>query len=268
MPNKRISELTELTIASPTDELAIVNADETKKIQVKNLIPQDTGWIDINLNTGYPVLDYTLRPQYRKIGDMVHLRGTLYIAPLNFDSSNLAAANIGVDNTYVSVVGDALTFKVGVTENIALTAAPPRTFVVPGILCSRRYEATGSDGTRYWMPISTVLTLIISPTGEIRIASVKDVEDYSGLMPGSNSSNTVFGAHPYRLLTTNLASGDPFPDFSNASLANATTSALELPPYLTVTAPENIDTTKPSMLGGFSIKLDGMTYLTGATLYE
>ena len=49
---------------------------QTQMTTLANVIPNDSDWIDLPLNSGWSMNDYdTEKPQYRKVGKVVMLRG-------------------------------------------------------------------------------------------------------------------------------------------------------------------------------------------------
>jgi hypothetical protein len=249
--NRKISELPRARQITENDLIPIVNENVTKNITVKQLVGGDTGWQNIILKSNYPYPTNWAVPQYRVIGETVHLRGSLYI-PFASNSKVL------VDTNFVSYTeAGSLFFDSNTGYNLPFEAAPSNRFLRSNVLLSRRLEFVQNEET-YNIPIVATVLFIINTNGTFQLAGIFDYED---LPTGIDS----FGAHPHRIISTNIEVGQPFPDYSNVSVGVGTNHVISIPPLtinnVQVLAPENIDTTKINHLGGFGITLDGISYL-------
>lgn len=249
--NRKISELRRVTQVTENDLIPIVNDGQTKNITVKQLVGGDTGWQNIILNPNYPYPTNWAIPQYRVIGETVHLRGSLYI-PYASNSKVL------VDTNYVSYTeAGSLFFNSNSGVNLPFEACPALRFLKSNVLLSRRLDFVQNE-QNYNVPIVATVLFLINPTGTFQLAGIFDFED---LPTGIDA----FGAHPHRILSTNIQQGQPFPDYSQVSVGVGTNHVMSIPPLtinnVQVVAPENIDTTKINQLGGFGISLDGISYL-------
>ncbi len=273
MSNKKISQLPRATQVSPSDQLAIVNQGVTKSIQVSDLVGLDTGWLDINLKTNYPCPETTRAPQYRVIGSTVYLRGNLFIPSEIevFDGIEVASKTpsaIHVDENFVTATNTgAILFSTDEDSNLPPLAQPDRTIVFSNLLISRRYTVRDTLSTPFQLfsiPIVATVNFVINTDGELLIAGIQDVEDVP-------SGNDVVGTHPFRLASTKIDAGQAFPDFSHVSVGDSSNNnAIKLDTFkksesIALTATENINTTQIEHLGGFSISLDGITYLNDGT---
>lgn len=249
--NRKISELPRARQITENDLIPIVNFGETKNITVKQLVGGDTGWKDIILKTNYPAPLIGENPQYRVIGETVHLRGSLYIpcAP---------NSNILVDTNFNTCTEQGfLFFNSNNGINLPFEASPGTRFLRSNVLLARRFDFE-QNGHRYIIPIVATVLFIINTNGTFQLAGIYDFED---LPDGLDS----FGAHPHRIISTKIEAGQPFPDYSHVSVGIGTNHVMSIPPLtinnVQVLAPENIDTTKINHLGGFEIPLDGISYL-------
>lgn len=249
--NRKISQLRRAEQVTENDLIPIVNNGETKHISVAQLVGQDTGWQNIDVNSNYPYPNNWALPQYRVIGETVHLRGSLYIP-------NASNSKVEVDTNYVTyTAAGSLFFNSNSGVNLPFEASPALRFLKSNVLLSRRLEFVQNELT-YNIPIVATVLFLINQNGTFQIAGIFDFED---LPTGIDS----FGAHPHRILSTNIQQGQPFPDYSQVSVGIGTNHVMSLPPLtinnVQVVAPENIDTTKINQLGGFGIPLDGISYL-------
>jgi hypothetical protein len=272
MSNRKISELPRAIVVQPSDQLAIVNQGVTKSITVSDLVGNDTGWLNIILKTNYPLPDTSRTPQYRVIGSTVYLRGDLYIPSQgqtnsSFNTNIDVPSNIHVDENFVyATESGALFFKTNANNsyvNLPSIAQPDKVLSFPNLLLSRRYyarSAMSNDYVLFAIPIVANVTFEINENGVFNVFAIKDTEDVT-------TGNAVTGAHPFRLTSTKINAGQPFPNFSHVSVGDANNAqAMKLDTFKksgdsALLATEDIDTTKSEHLGGFHICLDGITYL-------
>ncbi len=251
--NRKISELRRVTQVTENDLIPIVNDGQTKNITVKQLVGGDTGWQNIILNPNYPYQSFKFHPQYRVIGETVHLRGRLYIPCA-------AGSNILVDENFVTTTPAGFLFFNASSNNgvnLPIEACPSDRFLRSNVLLSKRYEIS-ILGNTVDIPVVATILFMINIDGTIQLSGIFDYED----LPNGIDS---FGAHPHRILSTNIQQGQPFPDYSQVSVGVGTNHVVSIPPFMVndneVVAPEDIDTTKINHLGGFEIPLDGISYL-------
>ena len=253
MSDKKISELREIYKPEVQDFLPVANSTDTYKVMMLNL-KKDTGWVDIEFEPNFIHADINNKPQYRKIENVVYLRGMLNIPSSNYQPSNPDASGI-TTNTDLLYVNDYCIYfrKNGI--NLPETASPLESFEKRHICVSRRYSVqSGNDN--YFIPITAVVTLVIHYSGIIQLLPLR-AEEYD-----MAQSECLVGSHPLRELSTVINQNQPFPDYRQLNVgASANNNAISLPAFNTVTVPENIDTTKGTSLGGFAIRLDGISYI-------
>jgi hypothetical protein len=249
--NRKISELRRAYQITENDLIPIVNNGETKNISVAQLVGHDTGWQNINVNSNYPYPSGWALPQYRVIGETVHLRGSLYIpyAP---------TSKVLVDTNFVSYTESGfLFFNSNSGVNLPYEASPSLRFLKSNVILSRKLDFIQNE-ISYTIPIVATVLFIINTNGTFQLAGIFDYEDLPTVIDS-------FGAHPHRIISTNIVAGQPFPDYSQVSVGVGTNHVMSIPPLtinnVQVLAPENIDTTKINHLGGFGISLDGISYL-------
>lgn len=252
--NRKISELPRARQITENDLIPIVNENVTKNITLKQLVGGDTGWQNVFVKSNFPYPNGWAVPQYRIIGETVHLRGSLYI-PFASNSKVL------VDTNYVSYTqAGSLFFDSNTGYNLPIEARPDSRFLRSNVLLSRRLVINQNNEV-YNIPIVATILFIINTDGTFQLAGIYDFED---LPDGLDS----FGAHPHRIISTNIKKNQPFPDYSHVSVGVGANHVMSIPPLsinnVQVLAPENIDTTKIEHLGGFGIGLDGISFITNS----
>jgi hypothetical protein len=267
------SSITPLT----TQNTSTINLDYTSNVLTARI--NDTGWVNLNgfdYYTGTETL--TLKPQARRIGNIVHFRGLITI-PID-DGTGVPAlwqysSSPAVDTYYLSTVVTPAT--VG-PNSVNLSTAGTVTFnqgisVIPtsimdsGELFDNSYALTFAVGTR---PIqvdgSPVTSSILSGLFNISISSSKIL---SLSLPKNAEQNAFSGTGAFNTshlnyIVSHVISGDNVPKFDNAntnvnSNGGAGTIGLDLEYDATLTYPFTCNANNEQQVGGFRIQLDGLT---------
>ncbi len=262
MSDKKISELPKLSKAYQSDLLTLEQNGRGKSVTAVQLLGRDTGWRNIAVPTGYLHTNNSVFPQYRKIGKVTYLRGQLFIPSYNLDINNSDDASVHVNSNVIHYHDEYLAFtNLSCYRNIPYRMQPLSDFQLKNILISRRYQAIDANNNAYALPITSVVNLTITSNGAFIIKGIAS-EEWAQLKPGTLPSHYT---HPLRMYCTKVNQGQAFSDFSQVSVGDSTNdNALKLPVFgsLPVTAPEDIDTANHFHLGGFSIPLDGICFIS------
>jgi hypothetical protein len=233
----------------------------------------DTGWVALNGFNHYGSV--LTKPQARRIGRIIHLRG-LAIIPLSSNngstvinistSSPSSISKIYENDRYVQTYTGAggctidtngsITFNkdVSVIPSTVLSTAADGSFTVRNKIINRRVRSADEEIS---MNLTSVVDISITSTGKLIIGTAKDVEQ-------NNPSNSLgLGSNLNRVLISKMNSGWYLNDLRSLQLDAKATSGQN---NLTVTAeninsisPITIDAGDPEDLGGFLFQLDGMT---------
>ena len=249
---------------------------------------QDTGWVDL-LGFNHYSTDPTMtvkRPQVRRIGNVLHFRGSLII-PLEDDTkvgSVVTWLYKSGTNTYEGVSNTALpasgkkpfTGTGGVTispfgslsfnngNNVIPTSVLPSGYVLDsgysvGWRLNWRAMDTGSCNT----VLTSFANIAISPTGSLIWGCLADLEEsfVSGCSPGAWSTSALNYA------VSNVTKGNQVTDFKSAINVHdsASSSNQNAQPFFKTSEeyPITINANDPNEIGGFWTILDGLTAFIG-----
>lgn len=271
MSDKFISELERVRVLKSSDLIPIsqgINNIECKA-DINQLFGDDSNWQNFNLSRNYRHPDPVNFPKYRKVGKVTYLSGTLYIPNVfgdlthNFQSVKVDTNCINVNNNILYFLSDNNRYN-----SILFEAAPEKSVYFRNIVLTRRYvvdQLNSNPNDDYSYPLSTVVTLQISPTGWIAVHSLSAVNiDFSDLNNNYNYWGQYHpGSHPMSQLATILPKDSKFPTYNQVNVGLSTeNNAVTIPPFNdTILVPEDIDTTKATDLGGFRIDLSGLHFV-------
>lgn len=226
---------------------------------------QDTGWLTLD---GFEHMSAGLRPEYRVIGKEIHFRGTIVIA---LDNGG-ALVNYTTETDYSTVLsvtpytaGAAGTGAVDVDANGSITfnrsvAVIPTAAHYPDASYSMPYQIIirriNSDTAGIQLTYTATVVLIILSTGVMRIATLRDAEDFS--------SSTVLGNSPLRFLNSNVVANDfalDFRDTGGGDTLHGNTAAAAHTYEIVQSARTHevtMDAANPGNLGGFMINITGL----------
>jgi hypothetical protein len=247
----------------------------------------DTGWIDLDGFIYYSgTTGTTLVPQARRIGNMVHFRGTLVI-PIDDGTGSVLGWNYGfgpaVDTYYLSNTvtpasvgpGSVSTSTSGTVTFNQGTSVIPTSIMGVAETFDNNYGISFVVGTR---PIeidaapvtSSVLTglfnISISASKILSVTLPKNAEQ------NAFSGTAAFNTSHLNYIVSHVIAGDNVPDFANAntninSNTGAGTIALNLEYSATNIYPFSCNANDETQVGGFRILLDGLTaYINPCTI--
>lgn len=238
----------------------------------------DTGWIDLegfDYYTGTETL--ALKPQARRIGNVVNFRGVLTIpiddgagAPLLWQVSTIPP----VDTYYLStVVTPAIVGPSSVLLNTTGTvtfnqgnSVIPTSIMGVGETFDNRYTMTFAIGTRpVEIDAAPVTSTILTSLFNVSILANKTLKL---ILPKNAEQNIFSGTAAYNTshlnyIVSHVRSGDNVPEFANIvtnvnSHPGAGTIGLDLRYSATNIYPFSCNANDEQQVGGFRISLDGL----------
>ena len=242
-------------------------------------IINDTGWIDLNGFNYYVGADASsLKPQARRIGNMVHFRGTLNIpiddgtgAPLAWQyqsappvdtyylSSTVTPATVGLGSVVLAAAGT-VTFNQG-------NSVIPLSIMGVGETFDNSYAMTFVVGTR---PIEVNAAPVTSSmlTGLFNI-SIRSNKTLLLSLPKNAEQNNFSGTAAFdtshlNYIISHVIAGDNVPEFDNIntnvnSNTGAGTTSLDLEYSAVNIYPFSCNANNEQQVAGFRIALDGLT---------
>ena len=246
-----------------------VELSVTADLQISAKV-KDTGWVDLN---GFDFYSGTAtKPQVRRIGNVLHFRGYVFV-PLDngaggihglssyADYNNIPTCIPGTSGAgAVSIsTGGVISFNGGLnviptsvtTNNLDADYRMP----YPAVL-SRPIIVTGSDGT----VLTAAARIGITSAGVIYVGSLRDQEEISG------ATGFIGGSH-LRFITSNVRSGESIPNYINtdtdihnfpAAGANNLVGETDFSGS-DYTWPFSCDAGDSGNLGGFFATIEGLT---------
>lgn len=235
------------------------------------IIP-DSGWYDLAGFAFYPVS--VAKPQARRIGSMIHFRGTAFI-PLSSDGGTTLVpftssteyynkayvapwtAGGGVvlnanGSAYWNNGANVLPVEVlGAGEVIDAIYRKPWVVGTRGITFDADMNGTPERGTN----LTGVFNIILQTDGSLGVHTLKDLESTPVIAP--------FLSSPLRYITSNVRSGEYVPDATNANTdlhsfpAPSVTNPVQME-TLTWQWPITCDAAEEGQIGGFLVNLDGL----------
>ena len=236
---------------------------------------QDTGWVNL---LGFDFYTGTLpKPQCRRIGNVIHFRGTAYV-PL--DNGSGSVVNLTADNSYRTVYqvgtftgiggvtydgGQRLVFNndAGVIPTSVLDAGTNLDGVYRSTsnLAVREIQVVNGGSTSNGYLSASVL-FFIDTNKKLKLITLDILEQN----PIDTSSEV--GMSALRYITSNVVTGGYLPDYLNAAseLHSFTTSPAPAAPDRTITSEASANYQWPitcnagdrQQVGGFKISLDGL----------
>lgn len=267
------SSITPLT----TQNSSTINLDYTANVLTAKI--NDTGWVDLDGFGYYTGADtLALKPQARRIGNIVHFRGLITI-PIDdgtgvpalwqyssspavdtyYLSTTVTPATVGPDSVNLSTAGT-------VTFNQGLSVIPA-SIMDAGELFDNNYSTNFLIGTR---PVeidpapatSTILSglfnISITKSKTLLLSLPKNAEQ------NSFSGTNAFDTSHLNYIVSHVTANDNVPSFSSANTnvnsnggPGATPLAIDF--SATSTYPFSCNANDEQQVGGFRIVLDGLT---------
>tara|TARA_R110001592_G_scaffold8822_2_gene47791 strand:- start:2565 stop:4244 length:1680 start_codon:yes stop_codon:yes gene_type:complete len=243
---------------------------------------QDTGWVDLEgfaWYTGTARVDGFL-PQCRRIGNVIHFRGTAVIpmadgsgnvtsltSITSYDTLTTIAPAVGTGSSNLGAVvlnsGGGVFWnqdtKVIPTTVLASTENLDSSYSLPYPSVMLRAITVGANGTR----LSAAGSGGINSAGKLFYATLKDQEIPSGM------GALLVGSSTLRYITSNVRATEYIPNFINTITDIQNFPATGANPLLAETGfptttgdaqwPFTCDAGNETNLGGFQLKLDGLT---------
>lgn len=231
----------------------------------------DTGWVDL-LGFDY-YTGSTVKPQCRRIGNIIYFRGGVTIPLSNDGGSSLVAYNSGTAY-YDKYYKDPWTGVGGVTLNsFGSLTFNNNTSCIPASVWAGSFDGSYGQQTvalrvvEVAPDLSTALSaycrVSISATKRLTISTLKDVEQGQGI------TNFIPGS-PLRFITSYIRSNTKqgIPDYVNVNAYihnaddNTAGSPFDLRGVINAQAeiwPFSCDTGEETDIGGFAVSLDGLT---------
>jgi hypothetical protein len=239
----------------------------------------DTGWVDLDGFIYYSgTIGTTLVPQARRIGNIVHFRGTLVI-PIDDGTGSVLGWNYGfgpaVDTYYLSNTvtpasvgpGSVSTSTAGTVTFNQGTSVIPTSIMGVAETFDNNYGISFVVGTRpIEIDAAPVTSSILTGLFNISISASKIL---SVTLPKNAEQNAFSGTAAFNTshlnyIVSHVIAGDNVPDFANAntninSNTGAGTIALNLEYSATNIYPFSCNANDETQVGGFRILLDGLT---------
>lgn len=264
------------------DNTSSVSLDFTSNVLTARV--NDTGWVNLN---GFDFYTGTVaKPQCRRIGNVIHFRGTAYI-PL--DNGSGTVVNLTADNSYRTTLqvgpftgSGGITYDTG--DRIVFnnnTSVIPASVLDLGTSLDGVYRSTSNLAVREIqvtnLPstsngyLSAVVVFFIDSNKKLKLVTLDTIE------LNSTDTNTELGMSALRYITSNVVTSGYLPDYLNAAseLHSFTTSPSPAAPDRTITTetstlyqwPITCNAGDRTQVGGFKISLDGlMAYVDPCTL--
>lgn len=255
------------TIAVTVSDTATINLSVTSGPSygiTANLT--DTGWVDLDGFSYYGV--GVPKPQCRRIGNQIHLRGTVFV-PLEDPSSPGSVVVLSSTSAYNSVTGCTTWSGVGgctinangsILFNNGGSVIPPS--VTAGNLDNTYFKAwdvalraIDVDPT-YGTSLTSAIRASITSTKGLTVQLVHDVEISTTRGAG------VQGNSPLRLVTSNVRVGEYLPNYigTGTDIHNAPSNANFplLSDTFNLTWPFSCDAGDENQIGGFYFVIDGL----------
>jgi hypothetical protein len=241
---------------------------------------QDTGWVRLNGFSYIPDTNSSL-PMVRRIGNVLHFRGTIIVplangaAPLTWNSSSgvdsyflqtTVAPFQGVGGVLVSPFGS-ITFNnngAGSCDSVIPLSVIPVGWAIDGsyenpagwkVAC-RVIPISTDDST----VLTTVVTQTIEPNGNLSLTLLRDLEATG--IPGRGGPGSFDTAHLNTIISHVSISQFP-PKYSNGGTTLYDNNLAGTQPtsifYATAAYGVTVNANNPDQLGGFFQILDGLT---------
>jgi hypothetical protein len=250
--------------------LSVVDTNTVNLTYTSNVLTaavQDTGWVKLEGLTYYT--DVSLKPECRRIGNVLHFRGTL-IVPLADPVTPTSVVNLSAVDAYYGVAGCetfggtggcAISANGNITFNNGTSVIP--TSVLPSgvsldgtystgfVIGQRPININASNGTA----LTSVFNIVLNSTKTLTLGLLKDLEIIQG-------RTLTQGNSPLRLITSNVRSGQYLPDYlaAGTDIHNAPSNA-NFPlvsDTFNLTWPFSCDAGDENQVGGFGVRLDGL----------
>ena len=246
------------------DDTATINLTSTSGVITANIT--DTGWVDLDGFSYYGV--GVPKPQCRRIGNQIHLRGTVFV-PLENPSSPGSVVVLSSTSAYNSVTGCTTWSGVGgctINANGAISFNNGGAVIPPSVTAGNldntyfkawdvALRAIDVDPT-YGTSLTSAIRASITSTKGLTVQVVHDIEISTTRGAG------VQGNSPLRLVTRNVRAGEYLPNYigTGTDIHNAPSNANFplLSDTFNLTWPFSCDAGNENQIGGFYFVIDGL----------
>ena len=246
------------------DDTATINLTSTSGVITANIT--DTGWVDLDGFSYYGV--GVPKPQCRRIGNQIHLRGTVFV-PLENPSSPGSVVVLSSTSAYNSVTGCTTWSGVGgcaINANGAISFNNGGAVIPPSVTAGNldntyfkawdvALRAIDVDPT-YGTSLTSAIRVSITSTKGLTVQLVHDIEISTTRGAG------VQGNSPLRLVTSNVRVGEYLPNYigTGTDIHNAPSNANFplLSDTFNLTWPFSCDAGDENEIGGFYFTIDGL----------
>ena len=246
------------------DDTATINLTSTSGVITANIT--DTGWVDLDGFSYYGV--GVPKPQCRRIGNQIHLRGTVFV-PLENPSSPGSVVVLSSTSAYNSVTGCTTWSGVGgctINANGAISFNNGGAVIPPSVTAGNldntyfkawdvALRAIDVDPT-YGTSLTSAIRASITSTKGLTVQVVHDIEISTTRGAG------VQGNSPLRLVTSNVRVGEYLPNYigTGTDIHNAPSNANFplLSDTFNLTWPFSCDAGDENQIGGFYFVIDGL----------
>ena len=252
------------TFSISVADTTTVNLDNTGNVITANIT--DSGWVDLDGFSYYGV--GVPKPQCRRIGNQIHLRGTVYV-PLENPSSPGSVVVLSSTSAYNSITGCTTWSGVGgcsINANGAISFNNGGSVIPPSVTAGNldntyfkawdvALRAIDVDPT-YGTSLTSAIRAFITSTKGLTVQLVHDIEISTTRGAG------VQGNSPLRLVTSNVRVGEYLPDYigTGTDIHNAPSNA-NFPlvsDTFNLTWPFSCDAGDENQIGGFYFVIDGL----------
>ena len=246
--------------------LDTASIDLTYASKVLSAKVSDTGWVDLNGFAYYGLgVD---KPKCRRIGNVVHFKGTVYV-PLENPSTPGAVVPLSSTTAYNSVTGNktwsgaggctidsngAILFNNGasVVPNAITTGNFDDVYSLGWVVAVRGIDVNGTYGTS----LTSMFIVSVSAAKSLQVQLLHDIE----ITPTRGAGYQ--GNSPLRLVTSNVRVGEYLPNYlgTGTDIHNAPSNANfpMVSDTFNATWPFSCDAGNENQVGGFNFKLDGL----------
>ena len=235
----------------------------------------DSGWLDLKGFDHYPV--NFAKPQVRRIGKVLHFRGTVIIPladdsntliPLTLTGSNLNYPTQYFNNTYSGPGGCTINAAGGIFMNNNLSILPEELELCSPLDGTYNALKIGQrnlyNGEPNRIALSSVFSVSLLATGVLLIGTIQDIEQ------STQGGISYTGGSTLRLIVSNVREGEYVPKYNSSDTkihsfpSSSVGEVLEVDTLTDdITWPFDCDAGNPEQIGGFLFRLDGfMAYTT------
>lgn len=247
---------------------------------VLSAVVQDTGWARLNGFSYIPDTNSSL-PMVRRIGNVLHFRGTIIVPLINGAAPLTWNYSAGVDSYFLQSsvapfqgvggvlidTGGSITFNnngAGSCDSVIPLSIIPVGWAIDDSYANPAGWKVAARSVPIDATFSTVLTTVVTQTiaanGNLSLKLLRDLESTS--IPGRGGVNSYSTSHLNTIVSVVAAAAQP-PKYSNPGTTLYDFAGVGIQPtsifYETAAYTFNCNANDPAQLGGFFQSLDGLT---------